>query len=145
MSFPRWNSAEPAVTKSLMTMSFVVKLLIDPPGAEKVVVAVSVGADMTDDDATKIIERRNGGIESVDPVNAEPFETLEQFKTFMLNDLKKASFSQANATANLSVSSNYFLLEAIAQIGNNRSTLYSIIQRDDTGKCHVIARSQGVW
>ena len=73
------------------------------------------------------------------------FETLEQFKTFMLNDLKKASFSQANATANLSVSSNYFLLEAIAQIGNNRSTLYSIIQRDDTGKCHVIARSQGVW
>ena len=29
-------------------MSFVVKLSIDPPGAEKVVVAVSVGADMTD-------------------------------------------------------------------------------------------------
>ena len=49
MSFPRWNSAEPAVTKSLMTMSFVVKLLIEPPGEEKVVVAVSVGADMVDD------------------------------------------------------------------------------------------------
>ena len=28
-------------------MSFVVKLSIDPPGAESVVVAVSVGADMT--------------------------------------------------------------------------------------------------
>lgn len=105
----------------------------------------SLSADMTDDDVTKIIERRNGGIDPLDKSNAEPFETLEQFKSFMLNDLKKASFSQANATANMSVSSNYFLLEAIAQIGNNRSSLYSIIQRDDSGKCHVIARSQGVW
>ena len=37
-------------------MSFVVKLSIDPPGAEKVVVAFIVGADMTDDAVMLVAE-----------------------------------------------------------------------------------------
>lgn len=101
----------------------------------------SLSSDMTDDDVIKIIEHRNGGPEPADIENAQPFETIEQFKTFMQNELKKPNFS----TQNMSVSSNFFLLDSTAQIGNNRSSLYSIIQRDDNGKCHVIARSQGVW
>lgn len=105
----------------------------------------SLSADMTDDDVAKIIEHRNGGPDPEDKSHAEPFETMEQFKAFMQNDLKKTSFASIIDTANISVSSYYFLLDATAQIGNNRNRLYSIIRRDDNGKCHVIARSQGVW
>jgi general secretion pathway protein K len=105
----------------------------------------SLSADLTDDDVAKIIEHRNGGTDPEDKSHAEPFETMEQFKAFMQNDLKKPGFAAANATANMTVASNYFLLDATAQIGNNRSQLYSIIARDDNGKCHVVARSQGVW
>ncbi|MDQ1362868.1 MAG: ral secretion pathway protein [Pseudomonadota bacterium] len=101
----------------------------------------SLSAEMTDDDVSKIIEHRNGGPDPTDNTNAEPFETLDQFKNFMHLTLNKPDFP----TQNLGVATNYFLLEATAQTGNNRSTLYSIIQRDDNGSCHVIARSQGVW
>ena len=100
----------------------------------------SLAADLTDEDADKIIERRMGGADPKTAI-AEPFETLEQFKSFMSTALNKPNFG----TSNISVSSNYFLLEATAQIGNNRAHLYSIIQRDDNGRCRVIARSQGAW
>lgn len=101
----------------------------------------SLSIEMTDDDVTKIIEHRDGGTDPDQKTEGQPFETLDAFKNYMQIELKKTNF----ATQNMSTSSNYFLLDATAQIGNNRSNLYSIIQRDDNGSCHVIARSQGVW
>ena len=100
----------------------------------------SLATEISDDDADKIIERRQGGPEP-DSGTPQPFETLENFKSFMQTELKKTNF----VTSGMNVSSNYFLLDATAQIGNSRTHLYSIIQRNDNGSCRVIARSQGVW
>lgn len=48
-------------------------------------------------------------------------------------------------TAGLSVSSDYFLLESEARIGQARTLMYSIIQRANNGDTQVIARSQGAY
>lgn len=100
----------------------------------------SLAVGISDDDADEIIKHRQGG-EKPDAKSAKPFETLEQFKSFMQTELKKANF----VTTGMTVSSNYFLLDATAQVGSNRMRLFSIIQRDSNGRCHIISRSQGVW
>lgn len=64
-----------------------------------------------------------------------PFETLDDF--LMLDAL-----AGVELTTNITVSSNYFLLEAVAQIGNTRSTLYSVLRRDSEGNIRVIRRSK---
>ena len=68
-----------------------------------------------------------------------PYETMNDFLT-----TNKLSTIVTN-TKGLSVSSNYFLLETTASIGQARTLMYSIIQRDNNGNTQVLARSQGAY
>jgi len=67
------------------------------------------------------------------------YETMNDFLT--INALTKT----ITDTAGLSVSSDYFLLTAEANIGQARTLMYSIIHRDGKGESQVIARSQGAY
>ncbi len=89
----------------------------------------SLAADIGADTIANIIEQRED----------EPSETLQDFlKTYNLSEIIKE-------TDGLSVSSDYFLLETEANIGQARSLMYSIIQRDKDGNTEVLARSQGAY
>lgn len=89
----------------------------------------SLAAGMSDDTVASIIELRK----------SEPFESTSDF-------LDKNKLSEIiKETEGLSVSSNYFLLESEANIGQARTLMYSIIQRDNDGKTQVIARSLGAY
>jgi general secretion pathway protein K len=101
----------------------------------------SLANDLSDADIQQIILRRPGEEGTTDKANAQPFKTLDEFKTFMQSTLNKPNFN----TQGLSVSSNYFLLRSVAQIGNTRSYLSSVLQRDNNGACQVIGRTQGAW
>lgn len=68
-----------------------------------------------------------------------PYETMNDFLT-----THKLSTIITN-TNGLSVSSDYFLLETEANIGQARTLMYSIIQRDNDGNTQVLARSQGAY
>lgn len=68
-----------------------------------------------------------------------PYETMNDFLT--TNNLSTI----ITDTAGLSVSSEYFLLEVVANIGQARTLLYSIIHRDNHGITEVVARSQGAY
>ena len=80
---------------------------------------------MTNTLASNIIENRT----------SKPFNTLNDF----------TSFSKLGTiitdTANLSVSSDYFLLRTQAIIGPANKVMYSIIHRDESGKSEIISRS----
>lgn len=47
--------------------------------------------------------------------------------------------------AAMSVTTNYFLLQAMARFNNAQVTLYSVLKRDSDGKVSVIMRSRGVY
>lgn len=64
-----------------------------------------------------------------------PFETLDDF-------LSLEALAGVELSTDITVSTSYFLLEAFAQIGNARSTLYSVLQRDSDGNIRVIRRSR---
>lgn len=68
-----------------------------------------------------------------------PYETMKDFL-----DTNKLSTIITNPDG-LSVSSDYFLLETEANIGQARTLMYSIIHRDSNGNTQVIARSQGAY
>lgn len=68
-----------------------------------------------------------------------PFEDMNQFLTF--NNLR-ATITDPQG---LSVSSQYFLLEAVAVIGQSRNIMYSIIRRNDAGETEVLTRSYGAY
>ncbi len=68
-----------------------------------------------------------------------PYETMNDFLT--TNNLSTIITN----TNGLSVSSDYFLLETEANIGQARTLMYSIIQRDNDGNTQVLARSQGAY
>lgn len=67
-----------------------------------------------------------------------PSKTMQDF-------LSDYNLSTVITDDGLSVSSNYFLLETEARIGQARTLMYSIIQREDNGDTQVIARSQGAY
>lgn len=101
----------------------------------------SIANDLSDADIQQILQRRQGDETETDTPNAQPFETLDEFKNFMQTTLNKPNFN----TQGLSVASNYFLLQSVAQIGNTRNYLSSLLQRDNNGACQVIGRTQGAW
>lgn len=68
-----------------------------------------------------------------------PYETMNEFLT--INTLTTV----ITDTNGLSVSSDYFLLESEANIGQARTLMYSIIHRENNGDTQVIARSQGAY
>ena len=71
----------------------------------------------------------------------EPFETMKDF----LNTNKLSEIIKEPERQSLSVSSDYFLLETEASIGQARTLMYSIIKRDKDGETEVLARSQGAY
>ncbi|MES0327498.1 MAG: type II secretion system minor pseudopilin GspK [Gammaproteobacteria bacterium] len=71
-----------------------------------------------------------------------PYETMNDFLT--INTLSTV-ITAATGLSAISVSSDYFLLETEANIGQARTLMYSIIHRDNDGKTQVIARSQGAY
>ncbi|MCW8830848.1 MAG: type II secretion system minor pseudopilin GspK [Gammaproteobacteria bacterium] len=89
----------------------------------------SLAANIGDDTVANIIEQRK----------EEPSETLQGFlSTYKLSEIIKE-------TDGLSVSSDYFLLETEANIGQARTLMYSIIQRNKDGETEVLTRSQGAY
>ena len=89
----------------------------------------SLADNINDDIINDIIEQRKD----------EPSESLPEF-------LSKYKLSETiKETKGLSISSDYFLLETEANIGQARTLMYSIIQRDKDGKTQVLARSQGAY
>ncbi|MDH5610911.1 MAG: type II secretion system minor pseudopilin GspK [Gammaproteobacteria bacterium] len=68
-----------------------------------------------------------------------PYEKMNDFLTI------NALTAIITNTNGLSVSSDYFLLETEANIGQANTLMYSIIHRDDKGETTVIARSQGAY
>lgn len=68
---------------------------------------------------------------------AGPFKSLDDLKA-----LKQFETEELD-TSGLSVTTEYFLLEARAQIGRTRLQLYSIIHREEKGAIKVIAHSLG--
>ena len=95
--------------------------------------------DIETGDADRILARRDGNEE--DPMDGEPFEKQDDFKSYMQNELKKNNFS----IDGLATSSDYFLLTTTSIVGHGRVRLYSILHRDDKGNTSVISRSQGTW
>jgi general secretion pathway protein K len=83
--------------------------------------------DFTAADAQKLIEARN----------KEPFKKIEDFLSHDLVKGKKVS------TAGLSVSSRYFVVNALAEIGRAHSQMQSILNRADEKSVRVVLRSQG--
>ena len=89
----------------------------------------SLAANMSDATITDIIDQRRD----------TPSETMQDFlSTYNLSAV-------ITDTTGLSVSSDYFLLESEARIGQARALMYSIIQRNDKGETLVLARSQGAY
>lgn len=81
-----------------------------------------------------ILARRDTG-------GAGPYENLDDLKE--LKQFEDDEEEKAFNTENLSVTTEYFLLEASAQIGRARLRLYSMIHRDEKGSMQIIARSLG--
>ncbi len=91
-------------------------------------VLATLSTELTPDNINAIIEAREQA----------PFETLDDFMT--LDALAGIPLDPDAVT----VSTHFFLLEAVAQIGNTRSTLYSVLQRDSSGKVTVLRRSKDI-
>lgn len=89
-------------------------------------VLATISTELTADNLTEILKARDQG----------PFETLDEF--MVLDALAGININPDNIT----VSTNYFLVEAVAQIGNARTTLYSVLRRDSEGDVTVIRRSR---
>ena len=87
----------------------------------------SLASNITDRDAEAIITQRK----------EDPFNDINEFLNF--NNLKE----NIQQTQNLSVSTDYFLLETESLIGQARTLMYSIIKRGDKGETVVVTRSQG--
>lgn len=92
-------------------------------------VLISLADNISKSDAEGIIEKR------ID----DPYNDINEF--LEANQLKDV----INKADGLSVSSNYFLLETESVIGQARTNMYSIIQRDDKGETKVLSRSQGAY
>lgn len=91
----------------------------------------SLAAGMTTTIAEAIVTNRK----------SDPYENMNQFLT--TNNL--STIIPAADRNSLSVSSDYFLLETEANIGQSRTLMYSIIHRENNGDTQVIARSQGAY
>jgi general secretion pathway protein K len=89
----------------------------------------SLSNKLTESDVTSIIEQRN----------ENAFVDINAFLSF--NNLKDI----IGKPDNLSVSSDYFMLESESKIGQVQVRMYSVIHRDNTGHTTVLARTQGVY
>lgn len=89
----------------------------------------SLSNKLTESDATAIIEQRN----------ENAFADVNAFLSF--NKLKDI----IDKPDNLSVSSDYFMLESESKIGQVQVRMYSVIYRDKNGGTTVLARTQGVY
>lgn len=92
----------------------------------------SLAANISETVVTEIIDQSH-----TDPY--EPYETVTEF--ISRHNLAKI----ITDTTGIDVSSEYFLLETEANIGQARTLMYSIIHRENNGKTQVIARSQGAY
>ncbi len=103
-----------------------------PPGSPMNVntasaeVLATISPNLTVENIAAIIETREEA----------PFETLDDFLS-----IEAVAGIEINPDS-ISVSSNYFLVEAVAQIGNSRTTLYSVLRRDSKGKVTVFRRTK---
>lgn len=91
----------------------------------------SLSANITATVVTEIIDQSH-----TDPY--EPYETVPEF-------ISRHNLTGIVDPNGLSPSSEYFLLETKANIGQARTLMYSIIHRENNGDTQVIARSQGAY
>ncbi len=98
----------------------------------------SLDIKITDEIAQQIINRRDGSV--LEGGDVTPFESIDDFKKY----LESIAIKNANVES-LSVSTQYFLLNAKTTIGQMTMNLYSQLKRDDKGISTVVSRSQGVY
>lgn len=120
MTYEIYEKIEPAITVLPETTEINVN-------TATALVYQSLIEDFTAADAQKLIEARN----------KEPFAKIEDFLSHELVKGKKVS------TAGLSVSSRYFVVNALAEIGRAHSQMQSILNRADEKSIRVVLRSQG--
>lgn len=120
MTYEIYEKIEPAITVLPETTEINVN-------TATALVYQSLIEDFTAADAQKLIEARN----------KEPFAKIEDFLSQELVKGKKVS------TAGLSVSSRYFVVNALAEIGRAHSQMQSILNRADEKSIRVVLRSQG--
>ena len=89
----------------------------------------SLSDELSSSDVNNIIEKRTD----------TPFNSINEFTSF--NNLKEIITN----TEDLTVDTEYFMLQTESTIGQVRVVTYSIIHRSDNGETNVIARSQGVY
>lgn len=89
----------------------------------------SLSASLTDADIDAIIEQRT----------ETPFNSIDEFTAF--NGLKE----KIPVTEGIGVASSHFLVETEAQAAQARVRMYSIIEREESGRSRVLLRSQGVY
>lgn len=89
-------------------------------------VLATLSPDLTPENLQAILDARE----------QQPFQTLDDFLA-----LEAVAGIGLDPDA-ISVSSQFFLMEAVAQIGNTRSTLYSVLRRDTEGKVVVYRRTR---
>lgn len=98
----------------------------------------SISDTISNADIDVIMEQLGTG--DNDPANDQPFEDIKDFVSFMKQNTSSKNFKAEN----IAVSTEYFLLSSVAEIGRGRVSLYSIIHRDEKSM-QVISRSQGAW
>ena len=128
------ETAYERISQFVCTLPVVTRININTAPKEML---ISASKDITAADTDSIIKYR--GLSIMEP--GTPFTSLNDFKKYMQDTLKKKNFS----TDGMSIDTNYFLLQTYAQIGRGHSRLYSIINRQDKGLLTTISRSQGVW
>lgn len=97
----------------------------------------SLNNKITDEIAQQIINRRDGSV--LEGGDVTPFESVEDFNKY----LQSIAIKDINSEA-LTVSTQYFLVNAKTTIGHMNMNLYSLLKRNDNGISIVISRSQGV-
>lgn len=98
----------------------------------------SLSEDVNDEHIGKLTERLSSNSEES---SSEPFEDIADFETFMKQTTGKNDLKIENVV----VSTEYFLLSSMAELGRGHVNLYSIIHRDTNNQISIVSRSQGAW
>ena len=92
----------------------------------------------------EVLESLAANINADDIIKEREINPFNDINDFITRNNLQTTILAPNRVG-LSVSTNYFLLETIANIGQARTLMYSIIQRQNNGDTTVIARSQGAY
>lgn len=99
---------------------------------------------LTESDAERLIsDRGDEGFSSIDSLKKHPL-IKDRWPGQQTAKAQQGGQQQANSAAVFSVSSDYFMIAAVADFGRAEQQLYSLVKRQQSGAT-VIMRAQGDW